>query len=102
MLVSISIYFFSFLDSKLHLTAETLLVISQEQDVMVRAFDYVVRKNRGSSHQAAVTIGNAMQVISETISLKDVSADHFRRSLHRYPDDLLDWMKRTFLKREED
>ena len=82
---------------------ETSLVMSREQDVMIRAFDYVVRKNRGSSYQAAVAIGNAMQVISDTMNFKVESGKHFLISLHRFPANLTNWMKRTFLvKREED
>ena len=37
---------------------------------MIRAFDYVVRKNRESSYQAAVAIGNAMQVVSDIMDFR--------------------------------
>ena len=90
------------LDNKPDVTVETSLVISREQDVMIRAFDYVVRKNRGGSYQAAVTIGNAMQVISDTMNFKVETGKHFFISLNRFPANLTNWMKRTFLKKREE
>ena len=98
MLVSILVYFCFLLDNTQQFTTETALVMSREQDVMIRAFDYVVRKNRESSYQAAVTIGNAMQVISDTSNWKYESGKCFRKSIHRYPDNLLNWIQRTFLR----
>ena len=95
-------YFSTWLDNKPDVTAETALVIAREQDVMIRAFDYVVRKNRGGSYQAAVTIGNAMQVISDTMNLKVETGKHFLKSLNRFPANLTNWMKRTFLKKREE
>ena len=76
---------------------ETTSVISREQDIMIRAFDYVVRKNRESSYQAAVVIGNAIQAISDTINLRPEYAKFFKKSFHNVPSCFMDWMKKTFI-----
>ena len=76
---------------------ETTSVISREQDIMIRAFDYVVRKNRESSYQAAVVIGNAIQAISDTINLRPEYAKFFKKSFHHVPACFMKWMKKTFI-----
>ena len=83
-------------------TKETASVIYREQDVMVRAFDYVVRKNRESSYQAAVAIGNAMQVVSDIMDFRLENSILFTKNLHRFPANLSNWMKRTFLEKRDD
>ena len=77
-------------------TEATQKSAAREQDVMIRAFDHVVRKNRHDSNQAAVVIGNASQALSLTHNYAEESVKEFRMNSKRYPLILSNWIKRTF------
>ena len=73
------------------------MIATQEQDVMIRAFDHVVRANRPNSSQAAVVIGNAMQVLADMHDFRRESAKEFDSNLSKYPPDVSEWLKKTFV-----
>ena len=77
-------------------TEETNLVTYHEQDVMVRAFEHVVRKNRPNGYEAAVVIGNAMDILSDIELFKEESYRDFFKTVGRFPHKVTDWLKRTF------
>ena len=73
------------------------MIATQEQNVMIRAFDHVVRANRPNSAQAAVVIGNAMQVLADMHDFRRESAKEFDSNLSKYPPDVSEWLKKTFV-----
>ena len=71
-------------------------VVSREQDVMIRAFDYVVRANRHNDKMAAVVIGNAIDSLSVMQGeLKKESTNDYYKNSHRFPVKLSNWINRT-------
>ena len=64
---------------------------------MIRAFDHVVKSNRPNSAQAAVVIGNAMQVLADMHDFRRESAKEFDSNLSKYPPDVSEWLKKTFV-----
>ena len=80
-----------------NVSEEGNLVATQEQDAMIRAFDHVVRANRPNSFQAAVVIGNAMQVLADIHDFRRESAKEFDSNLNKYPPDVSEWLMKTFV-----
>ena len=71
----------------------TNAVASHEQDVMIRAFDHVVRKNRGHGRDAVVVIGNAMKVLADITEFKRESFLAYSNNMYRNPVALPQWIK---------
>ena len=63
---------------------------------MIRAFDYVVRKNRHNSYEAAVTIGNAMDILSDIENFKAESYRDYHKTVNRFPHHVAEWLKRAY------
>ena len=63
---------------------------------MIRAFDHVVRKNRKNGYEAAVAIGNAMDVLSDIEMFKVESYRDFHETVNKFPHHVADWLKRTY------
>ena len=49
---------------------------------MIRAFDHVVRKNRGHGNDATVIIGNAMQVLADITEFQKVAYQPYIENMH--------------------
>ena len=52
---------------------------------MIRAFDHVVRKNRGHAKDAAVAIGNAMKVLADITEFRRESFLAFSKNMLSNP-----------------
>ena len=73
-------------------------VASKEQDIMIRAFDYVVRANRKDKSQAVLVIGNAMEALSSVAILRQETFNHIRYNLDTYPPSTFArWLREAFL-----
>ena len=71
-------------------------MVSREQDVMIRAFDHVVRANRHDDKMAAVVIGNAIDSLSLMNEYKLELVKDFHTNIDRYPAKLKNWLDVTF------
>ena len=60
---------------------------------MIRAFDHVVRKNRGHGFDAVVVIGNAMKVLADITEFKRESFLAYSKNMYRNPVALPQWIK---------
>ena len=74
----------------------TKAVMSHEQDVMIRAFDHVVRKNRVHGNKAAVVIGKAMTVLADINDFKIESFLTYKKNMLKNPFIVPQWIKNMF------
>ena len=71
-------------------------MMSHEQDVMIRAFDHVVRKNRVHGNNAAVVIGKAMTVLADINDFKIESFLTYKKNMLKNPFIVPQWIKNMF------
>ena len=69
-------------------------MVAKHQDMMIRTFDHLIRKNRSNSESAAVVIGNAIQILSDILLFKEEATNDFHRNF-RITSDVEGWLKRT-------
>ena len=69
-------------------------MVAIHQDMMIRTFDHLMRKNRPNTESAAVVIGNAIQILSDILLFKEEAANDFHRNF-RITSDVNGWLKRT-------
>ena len=67
---------------------------AKHQDMMIRTFDHLIRKNRPNSATAAVVIGNAIQILSDILLFKEAATDDFHRNF-KITSEVEGWLKRT-------
>ena len=80
------------------LTEAGKAVASKEQDIMIRAFDHIVRANRKDKSQAVVVIGNAMDALSSAAMLKLKTFKYFRDNRDIFPPSTFArWLREAFL-----
>ena len=60
---------------------------------MIRAFDHVVRKNRGLGKEAAVVIGNAMKVLADITEFKRESFLAYSQNMLKNPVAVPQWIQ---------
>ena len=71
----------------------TKAVTSHEQDVMIRAFDHVIRKNRDLGKEAAVVIGNTMKVLADITEFKRESFQAYSNNILKNPVAVPQWIQ---------
>ena len=75
-------------------TEKSKLMAAKHQDMMIRTFDHLIRKNRPNSATAAVVIGNAIQILSDILLFKEEATNDFHRNF-KITSEVEGWLKRT-------